>query len=115
MLNFDKKKINYAELNCITNFSFLKGASHPEELVGIAANIGYSAIAITDECSLSGIVRAYKSAKKHKIKLIIGSEFKVNENLRLVLLASNKQSYKEISHLITKARLKKPKATIRFY
>ena len=75
-------------------FFFLKGASHPEELVGIAANIGYSAIAITDECSLSGIVRAYKSAKKHKIKLIVGSEFKVNENLRLVLLASNKQSYK---------------------
>ena len=109
MLNFDKKKINYAELNCITNFSFLKGASHPEELVGIAANIGYSAIAITDECSLSGIVRAYKSAKKHKIKLIVGSEFKVNENLRLVLLASNKQSYKEISHLITKARFKETK------
>ncbi|MEC8562123.1 MAG: error-prone DNA polymerase [Pseudomonadota bacterium] len=108
-MNFDKKKINYAELNCITNFSFLKGASHPEELVSIAANIGYSAIAITDECSLSGIVRAYKSAKKHKIKLIVGSEFKVNENLRLVLLASNKQSYKEISHLITKARFKETK------
>ena len=108
MLNFDKK-INYAELNCVTNFSFLKGASHPEELVGIAANIGYSAIAITDECSLSGIVRAYKSAKKHKIKLIVGSEFKVNENLRLVLLASNKQSYKEISHLITKARFRETK------
>ena len=77
--------------------------------MGIAANIGYSAIAITDECSLSGIVRAYKSAKKHKIKLIVGSEFKVNENLRLVLLASNKQSYKEISHLITKARFRETK------
>ena len=109
MLNFDKKKINYAELNCVTNFSFLKGASHPEELIEIAANIGYSAIAITDECSLSGIVRAYKAAKKHEIKMIVGSEFKINENLRLVLLASNKQSYKEISHLITKARFRETK------
>ena len=109
MFNFNKKKINYAELNCITNFSFLKGASHPEELVETAATIGYSAIAITDECSFSGIVRAYKSAKKHKIKMIVGSEFKVHENLNLILLASSKQSYKEISSLITKGRFRESK------
>ena len=109
MNNFNKEKINYAELNCITNFSFLKGASHPEELIETAAINGYLAVAITDECSFSGIVRAYRSAKKNKIKLIIGSEFKVHENLKLILLASNRQAYKEISNVITKARCRTSK------
>ena len=99
-----RKQINYAELNCITNFSFLKGASHPEELVETAALNGYSAIAITDECSFSGIIRAYKSAKKYKIKIIVGSEFKVQENLSLVLIANSKRAYEEISSVITKGR-----------
>ena len=62
--------MNYAELHCYSNFSFLKGASHPEELVVTAAKQGYHAIAITDECSLAGIVRAHVAAKEHHIKLI---------------------------------------------
>ena len=54
----------YAELHCISNFSFLRGASFPEELVKRADELGYDALAITDECSLSGVVRAYRVAKE---------------------------------------------------
>ena len=69
----------YAELHCLTNFTFLRGASHPEELAARAARLGYSALAITDECSLAGVVRAHVAAKEHGIKLIIGAEFLVQD------------------------------------
>lgn len=65
----------YTELHCISNFTFLRGASYPEELVTQAKAQGYYGIAITDECSMSGAVRAHVEAKKQGIKLIIGSEF----------------------------------------
>ncbi len=94
----------YAELHAISNFSFLRGASHPEELVQRAHALGYSAIAITDECSLSGVVRAHVAAQKHHIKLIIGSEFYFDDGLHLVLLATCRDSYGRLSHLITRAR-----------
>ena len=70
---------DYAELHCISNFSFLRGASFPEELVERAHSLGYRAIAITDECSLSGVVRAHVAAVERDIKLIIGSEFRLSE------------------------------------
>ncbi len=111
---------NYAELHCISNFTFLRGASFPEELVETAKLLGYSAIAITDECSLSGVVRAHMAAKRRNIKLIIGSEFilqeqgvndaeeskaaNVDSGLRIVLLACNRKGYGELSYLITCAR-----------
>ena len=62
----------YAELHCLTSYSFLRGASGPEEIVHRAAGLGYSAIAITDECSVAGIVRAHTAAKDAKMKLLIG-------------------------------------------
>jgi error-prone DNA polymerase len=68
---------SYAELHCLTNFSFLRGASHPEELVERAARLGYAALAITDECSLAGVVRAHVAAKAHGLKLIVGCEVEV--------------------------------------
>jgi len=83
----------YAELHCLTNFSFLKGASHPEELVARAAQCGYSALAITDECSLAGVVKAHVAAKDLGLKIIIGSEFNVTEGLRLIALAPNRAAY----------------------
>ena len=52
--------IEYAELHCISNFSFLRGASHPQELVARAHALGYRALALTDECSVSGVVRAHE-------------------------------------------------------
>jgi error-prone DNA polymerase len=94
----------YAELHCVSNFTFLRGASHPEELVQRAAQLGYRALALTDECSLAGVVRAHVAAKAHGIQLIIGAEFKLADSLRLVLLATDRDGYGNLSQLITAAR-----------
>src|SRR5687767_14011525 len=64
----------YAELHCKTNFSFLEGASHPDELVVRAAELGYAALAIADRNSLAGVVRAHAAAKSVGLKLLIGAE-----------------------------------------
>jgi error-prone DNA polymerase len=93
----------YAELHAISNFSFLRGASHPHELVAQAASLGYQAIALTDECSLAGVVKAHGAAKQHGIQLIIGAEFQLPEGL-LVLLAPNRLAYGQICALITLGR-----------
>jgi error-prone DNA polymerase len=96
--------MSYAELHCISNFTFLRGASHPEELVARAKEEGYTALAITDECSLAGVVRAHIEAKKCGLKLIIGSELRLDDGLRLVLLATDRESYGKLSALITRGR-----------
>ena len=67
----------YAELHCLSSFSFQRGASQPEELVARAAALGYAALAITDECSVAGLVRSHVEAKKHGLKLLPGAEFRV--------------------------------------
>ncbi|MDX1514816.1 MAG: error-prone DNA polymerase, partial [Gammaproteobacteria bacterium] len=94
----------YAELHCLSNFSFLRGASHPEELVLTAAKLGYAAVALTDECSLAGVVRAHEAARTGGIPLIIGAEFRLAEGFKLVLLATDRGSYARLSALITKGR-----------
>jgi len=63
--------LEYAELHCLSNFTFLRGASHPEELVKRAQELGYRALALTDECSLAGVVRAHVAAQKHHLPLKI--------------------------------------------
>ncbi len=103
----------YAELHCISNFSFLRGASFPEELVATARSLGYRALAITDECSLCGVVRAHVAAKEHGLRLIVGAEFHLGEDGRLVLLARNRKGYGELSHLISCARRDSPKGSYR--
>ncbi|CAG4897246.1 error-prone DNA polymerase [Paraburkholderia gardini] len=108
----------YAELFCFSNFSFLHGASHAEELVGRAAQLGYSGLAITDECSLAGIVRAHVAAKEAKLPLVIGSYFRlVNADgstaFGLILLAQNREGYGNLSELITLARTRAPKGQYR--
>jgi len=104
----DRASVPYAELHCISNFTFLRGASFPEELVETANALGYRAIAITDECSLSGVVRAHMAARERALKLIIGSEFRLQAatgaDPYLVLLACNRKGYCELSHLIPSAR-----------
>src|SRR4029077_14775402 len=71
----------YAELHCLSNFSFLRGASHPEELVERAQALGYAALAITDECSVAGAVRAHLAAKEAGLTLLIGSEFTLGDGV----------------------------------
>jgi error-prone DNA polymerase len=94
----------YAELHCLSNFTFLRGASHPEELVLQAAKLGYSALALTDECSVAGVVRAHVEAKPLGLKLIIGSEFTLDDGMKLVVLATNLHGYGNLCELITLAR-----------
>jgi error-prone DNA polymerase len=94
----------YAELHCLSNFTFLRGASHAEELVMQAAQLDYAALAITDECSVAGVVRAHVAAKAVGLKLIIGSELRLDDGLRVVVLAQNLNGYGNLCELITLAR-----------
>ena len=103
----------YAELHCVSNFSFLRGASHPEELVEQAHHLGYEALSITDECSLAGVVRAHVAAKKVGLPLIIGTEIQLSDGPRLVLLAPSADAYTEISRLITVGRRRCEKGAYR--
>ncbi len=103
--------IHYAELHCISNFTFLRGASHPEELVQRAHDLGYRALAITDECSLAGVVRAWRVARELNFHLIIGSEFRFDDGMRLLLLATNLAGYSALSQLITDCRRQSEKGS----
>jgi error-prone DNA polymerase len=96
----------YAELHCLSNFSFLRGASHAEELIAQAKQLGYTALAITDECSLAGVVRAHTAVKKlgGGITLVIGAEFRLECGLRFVALAPDRPAYARLSRLITRGR-----------
>ena len=103
------------ELQCQSNFSFLQGASHPEELIERAAELGYAALAITDECSLAGVVRAHVEAKALKLPLLIGATFQLRAApdaapLSLTLLAQTREGYGNLSELITLARTRAPRA-----
>ncbi|MCQ3829338.1 error-prone DNA polymerase [Microbulbifer elongatus] len=107
--------MQYAELFCQSNFSFLQGASHPQELVAAAHKLGYRAIAITDECSMAGVVRAYAELEKlqaegSQLKLLCGSFFRLEEeSQQVVLLATDKAAYSEICQLISTSRLRAEK------
>jgi len=104
---------DYAELHCLSNFTFLRGASHPEELVAQAVAQGYTSLALTDECSLAGVVRAHLAAKAAGLKFIVGSEMITTiestagprlDGLKLIFLVSNRHGYGNLSALITLAR-----------
>jgi error-prone DNA polymerase len=103
----------YAELHCLSNFSFLRGASHPEELVARAKALGYQALAITDECSVAGVVRAHLQARGEGLKLLIGSEFALTDGPRVVLLAPDRAAYGDLCEIITAARHGAKKGTYR--
>jgi error-prone DNA polymerase len=99
----------YAELHCLTNFSFLRGASHPEELVTRAAELGYHALAVTDRNSLAGVVRAHLAAKEHDLHLVIGAEITPTDAPPIVLLATDRRAYGRLARLITRGRLRTEK------
>ncbi|KPL94251.1 error-prone DNA polymerase [Vibrio sp. L5-1] len=101
----------YSELFCQSNYSFLEGASHAEELVLQADFLRYKALAITDECSVAGIVKVHSAIKQHKLSLkqIVGSLFWLNEECQVVLLCPNRQAYAELCRIITNARRRSSK------
>lgn len=94
----------YAELHCLSNFSFQRGASSARELFERAARLGYQALAITDECTLAGIVRAWQASKDIGLPLIIGSEIQIEDGPKLVLLVEDLAGYQTLCRLITRAR-----------
>ncbi|MBE3658235.1 error-prone DNA polymerase [Vibrio navarrensis] len=96
----------YAELFCQSNFSFLTGASHPEELVLQADFLRYHAIAITDECSLAGVVRAHTAIKEHQLNIrqIVGSMLWLSGECQCLLLCPDRLAYAELCRIITNAR-----------
>ncbi|CAE6841192.1 Error-prone DNA polymerase [Paraburkholderia aspalathi] len=109
---------DYAELQCASNFSFLHGASHAEELAVRAAQLGYAALAITDECSLAGVVRAHVEAKKAGLPFIVGSHFHLTNAdgspaLSFTALAMTREGYGNLSELITLGRMRAHKGSYR--
>jgi error-prone DNA polymerase len=99
----------YAELHCLSNFTFLRGASHPHELVERADALGYRALAITDECSVAGVVRAHVAARGRPVKLIVGAEFRLSCGLKFAALAIDRRGYGRLCRLITRGRRAAPK------
>ena len=106
----------YAELHCLSNFSFQRGASQPEELVERAHRLGYSALAITDECSVAGVVRAHGEARRLGLQLLPGAEFAVpygGSRFTVVVLPHNLQGWGNLCEFITRARRAAPKGGYR--
>ncbi len=101
--------MNYVELHCHSNFSFLDGASHPEELARRAAELGYPALALTDHNGLYGIVRFSQAAKEHGVRPIFGAEITLANGHHLILLARNSTGYANLSQLLSAAQLENPK------
>ncbi|UVL69154.1 error-prone DNA polymerase [Pseudomonas sp. B21-031] len=108
-------RFGYAELHCLSNFSFQRGASSADELFKRAREQGYDALAITDECTLAGIVRAWQAAKAHQLRLIIGSEVRLQDGPKLVLLAENLTGYQSLCALITRARRRADKGDYQLF
>ncbi len=102
----------YAELHCLSSFSFQRGASQPEELVARAAALGYAALAITDECSVAGLVRAHTEAKKLGLKLLPGAEFAL-PGFSVIVLPQHLQGWGNLCEFITLARRSAPKGQYR--
>jgi error-prone DNA polymerase len=104
---------DYAELHCLSDFSFGRGASNAAELFERARQQGYRALAVTDECSLAGIVRALEASEATGVPLIVGSEFTLDDGLKLVLLVEDRAGYAHLCRLITQGRRRSPKGEYR--
>jgi len=104
----------YAELHCHTNFSFLEGASHPDELVNRAREVGHRALAVTDRNTLAGVVRAHVAAKEAGLKLLVGSLLTPLDGPTLLVWAMNRPGYGRLARLLTIGRRSAPKGECRF-
>ncbi|MCM2335501.1 MAG: error-prone DNA polymerase [Pseudomonas sp.] len=105
----------YAELHCVSDFSFLRGAASAAELFERARVCGYAALAITDECSLAGIVRALEASRATGLRLVVGSEFALDDGPRFVLLVEDAAGYTRLCALITRGRRAAGKGSYRLH
>ncbi len=101
--------MQYVELHCKSNFSFLEGASHADELMETAAELGYGGLAVTDRNSLAGIVRAHTAANDSAIRLIVGAELHPVDGPPIVVWPENRLGYGNLSRIITRGRLRREK------
>src|SRR5258705_7128899 len=101
--------IGYAELQVTTNFSFLRGAAHPAELVVPAAALGHQAIAITDRNSLAGVVRAHHAAKEVRLRLVIGCRLDLRDGTSLLAFPEDRTAYGRLTRLLTSGKRRAPK------
>ncbi len=107
--------MNYTELQITTNLTFLRGASHSDELVEQAAALGYSEIAITDRNSFAGIVRAHAAARKNDIRIIVGCRLDLMDGISLLAYPTNKQAYSQLCNLLTTGNLRAEKGECHLY
>jgi len=103
----------YTELQVTSNFSFLRGASHPEELVERAAELGYGALAVTDRNSLAGIVRAHAAARKAGLRLVVGARLDLEDGPSLLAYPSDRAAYGRLSTLLTRGKRRAKKGECR--
>jgi len=105
----------YAELHCLSAFSFQRGSSIAQELFHRAKHVGYQALAITDECTLAGIVRAHEAALEAGVRLIVGSEIQIEDGPKVVLLVADHEGYSALCRLITTGRRAAEKGAYRLH
>ena len=103
----------YAELQVTTNFSFLRGAAHPVELVMTAAALGHGAIAITDRNSLAGVVRAHQAAKEIGLRLVVGCRLDLCDGMSLLVFPEDRAAYGRLTRLLTSGKRRAPKGECR--
>src|ERR1700731_3638906 len=109
MASFPEQAPRYAELQVTTNFSFLRGAAHPDELVVTAAALGHQAIAITDRNSFAGIVRAHHAAKEVGIRLVVGCRLDLRDGTSLLTFPEDRTAYGRLTRLLTLGKRRAPK------
>ena len=109
MASFPDPAPRYAELQVTTNFSFLRGAAHPDELVLTAAALGHAAIAITDRNSLAGVVRAHHAAKEVGLRLVIGCRLDLSDGTSLLAFPEDRVAYGRLTRLLTLGKRRAPK------
>ena len=107
------RSVGYAELQVTTNFSFLRGAAHPAELVMTAAALGHRAIAVTDHNSVAGIVRAYQAAKEIGIRLVVGCRLDLGDGMSLLAFPEDRAAYGRLTRLLTSGKRRAPKGECR--
>ncbi len=107
--------MNYVPLWVKSNYSFLEGASHPDELVEEAHRLGFHTMALTDRDGVYGMVRAHVSARELGVKIIVGSQVTLFDDTKILLYAMTRQGYGHLCRLLSQGRLRSPKGESRVY